>query len=101
MAMENSLGVKHPTKSLMIIMASPVGPYYPTGFEAVSLSCSTDSIRSAPGGMGMYKVGGNYGPTLASTKIANQKGHQQVLWLFNGKVIEVGASNIFFAFKSK
>lgn len=43
----------------------------------------------------------NYGPTLGVTKEANKKGHQQVLWLYDDrKIIEVGASNIFFVFKS-
>lgn len=45
-------------------MGCPVGPYYPTGFKPISLSCSINTIRSAPGGTGTYKVGGNYGPTL-------------------------------------
>lgn len=56
---------------MLILMGSPVGPYYPTGFKPISLSCSINSIRSAPGGTGFYKVGGyflfnirNYGPTL-------------------------------------
>ena len=44
----------------------------------------------------------NYGPTLGTTKEANKRGHQQVLWLYNdSKIIEVGASNIFFIFKGK
>lgn len=44
----------------------------------------------------------NYGPTLGTTKDANKRGHQQVLWLYGDKkIIEVGASNIFFVFKSK
>jgi branched-subunit amino acid aminotransferase/4-amino-4-deoxychorismate lyase len=39
---------------------------------------------------------------LGTTKDANKKGHQQVLWLYGDKkIIEVGASNIFFVFKSK
>jgi branched-chain amino acid aminotransferase len=56
--MENSLGVKSPSASMLVLMASPVGPYYPTGFKPISLSCSLNSIRSAPGGTGYYKVGG-------------------------------------------
>jgi branched-subunit amino acid aminotransferase/4-amino-4-deoxychorismate lyase len=28
-------------------------------------------------------------------------GHQQILWLFEDKIIEVGSSNIFFVFKDK
>jgi len=44
----------------------------------------------------------NYGPTLDTTKEANNRGYQQVLWLYNDrKIIEVGSSNIFFVFKSK
>lgn len=39
-------------------MGCPVGPYYPTGFKPISLSCGIDTIRSAPGGTGYYKVGG-------------------------------------------
>ncbi len=43
----------------------------------------------------------NYGPTLGITKEANMRKHQQVLWLYDDKkIIEVGASNIFFIFKS-
>jgi branched-chain amino acid aminotransferase len=28
-----------------------------------------------------------------------QKGHQQALWLYGNQIVEVGSSNIFFAFK--
>lgn len=43
---------------MLLVMASPVGPYYPTGFKPVSLACSERGIRSAPGGTGSFKVGG-------------------------------------------
>lgn len=56
--MENSLGVKSPSKSKLLILGSPVGPYYATGFEPISLACGVGTIRSAPGGTGMFKVGG-------------------------------------------
>ena len=56
--MENSLGVKSPGSSMLMVMASPVGPYYSSGFKPVSLACSEKLIRSAPGGMGAFKVGG-------------------------------------------
>jgi branched-chain amino acid aminotransferase len=57
-SMENSLGVKNPGKSKLLILGCPVGPYYPTGFLPISLACGVGTIRSAPGGTGMYKVGG-------------------------------------------
>ena len=41
----------------------------------------------------------NYAPTLLPSTNAIQQGHQQVLWLYNDEVNEVGASNIFFIFK--
>lgn len=79
-------------------MAGPVGPYYPTGFKPISLSCATDTIRSAPKGTGAFKIGGNYAPTLQASSNVAQKGHQQALWLLGNKIIEVGSSNIFFVF---
>lgn len=57
-AMENSLGVKSPSSSQLLIVSSPVGPYYPTGFNPISLTCTNKFSRSAPGGTGSYKVGG-------------------------------------------
>lgn len=56
--MEDTLGVKNPTKTQIMIIASPVGPYYPSGFSPISLSCATESIRSADKGTGSYKIGG-------------------------------------------
>jgi len=41
-----------------MILGSPAGPYYPTGFSPVSLACGVGTIRSAPGGTGAFKVGG-------------------------------------------
>lgn len=84
-----------------MVVLSPVGPYYATGFKPVSLYCDTKSIRSAPKGTGIYKLGGNYGPTISRTTEAEKKGHQQVLWLFGDNIVEVGSSNIFFVFKDK
>ncbi len=50
--------MKSPNSSELIIVASPVGPYYPTGFNPISLSCDLNNTRSAPGGTGGHKVGG-------------------------------------------
>ncbi len=50
--------MKAPSKSAIIIVSSPVGPYYPTGFNPISLYCDTYHIRSAPGGTGGFKLGG-------------------------------------------
>lgn len=59
-SMENSLGVKSPGGSKLMVLGSPVGPYYPSGFTPISLACSDGNIRSAPGGTGAFKVGGYF-----------------------------------------
>jgi len=100
-SMENTLGVKEPAASQLFVVTGPTGPYYPSGFKPVALYCETEKIRSAPKGYGAYKMGSNYGPTLLSSKQAQAKGYAQCLWLFQGQVVEVGASNIFFVMKHK
>ncbi len=55
--MSETLGVRAPNKSRLFIANSPVGPYYPTGFNPVKLYCETSFIRAAPGGCGYYKLG--------------------------------------------
>jgi len=57
---DTALGVKNPDKAKMLIMSGPVGPYYPTGFKPISLSCATDTIRSAHKGTGAFKLGGYF-----------------------------------------
>lgn len=42
----------------------------------------------------------NYGPTLSLGNKSVNKGHHQVLWLFEDLVIEAGTSNLFFVFKA-
>jgi branched-chain amino acid aminotransferase len=42
---------------MIFVVGSPVGPYFPSGFKPSLLSCSTNTIRSAPGGTGGYKIG--------------------------------------------
>lgn len=58
MGISETLGVHSPEKSKILIMSSPVGSYYASGFKPISLYCATDSVRSAPLGTGSYKIGG-------------------------------------------
>lgn len=81
----------------MFVICSPVGPYYKTGFSAVSLYATKDYVRAWPGGTGDSKVGGNYAPGIRPQLQAAQDGYQQMLWLFgeNDNVTEVGTMNFF------
>eukprot|EP01124_Arcella_intermedia_P026455 TRINITY_DN4975_c0_g1_i1.p1 TRINITY_DN4975_c0_g1~~TRINITY_DN4975_c0_g1_i1.p1 ORF type:complete len:386 (-),score=69.37 TRINITY_DN4975_c0_g1_i1:65-1222(-) len=95
------LGVHAPAEVLLFVIASPVGPYYPTGFKPVALYASTKEVRAWPGGTGCYKVGGNYAPGIAPALEASQKGYQQVLWLHENKITEVGTMNLFGFWKNE
>lgn len=94
---QSALGVRAPDSALLFVIASPVGPYFSTGFQAVSLLASTDYIRAWPKGSGDYKVGGNYAPCVKPQAIAAEEGYQQNLWLFGNddEVTEAGTMNFF------
>lgn len=95
------LGLASPQKALLYCIASPVGPYYKSGFSPVRLTADTSFIRAWPGGTGSSKVGGNYGPTMKAAAEAEAAGYNQVLWLFGPEkhITEVGAMNVFFVLK--
>ncbi|KAI8889335.1 branched-chain amino acid aminotransferase [Backusella circina FSU 941] len=94
---QSSLGVRAPDSALLFVIASPVGPYYSTGFNAVSLMASTQYVRAWPNGTGDSKVGGNYAPCVKPQAEALAQGYQQNLWLFgpDNQVTEAGTMNFF------
>ncbi|XP_052828400.1 branched-chain-amino-acid aminotransferase, cytosolic [Octopus bimaculoides] len=94
---EPTLGVSPPNKALLFVIASPVGPYFPTGIKPVTLMADPRYVRSWPGGPGEYKIGSNYAPTLLPQVEAFQQNCQQVLWLFgeDHQLTEVGTMNLF------
>lgn len=98
-----SLGVGSPDRALIYVIASPVGPYYKTGFKPVSLEATEDAVRAWPGGSGNRKLGANYAPCIKPQREAAARGHQQNLWLFGeeGYVTEVGTMNAFFVFETE
>lgn len=98
-ATEEFLGLKVSSKYLFYIILSPVGPYYPEGFNPVKITVCTAYVRAAPGGVGEAKTGGNYAASNLAEKEAKESGFTQVLWLDAVErrfVEEVGAMNIFF-----
>ena len=97
-----SLGVGTPDKALLYVIASPVGPYYGTGFKPVSLEATDYAVRAWPGGVGNRKLGANYAPCVRPQLEAAKRGYQQNLWLFGeeGYITEVGTMNAFFVFKN-
>ncbi|BFZ04297.1 hypothetical protein BsWGS_07336 [Bradybaena similaris] len=95
---EPALGVSCSNQAKLFVIVGPVGPYFPTGMKPVSLLADPAYVRAWPGGCGMYKMGSNYGPTIAIQEIAVKKYNcQQVLWLYGDdhQMTEVGTMNLF------
>ena len=100
---QTSLGVGPPTSALLYVIASPAGPYYPTGFKAVSLEATSYAVRAWPGGVGDKKIGANYSPCIVPQLEAASRGFQQNLWLFGEEdyITEAGTMNIFIAIRDR
>ncbi|EEB08974.2 branched chain amino acid aminotransferase Eca39 [Schizosaccharomyces japonicus yFS275] len=94
---DSALGVHDVGNAMLFVIASPVGPYYKSGFKAVKLCCSENIVRAWPGGSGHYKLGGNYAPSVVPAREAGKKGFAQILWLYGEEdyVTEVGTMNCF------
>ena len=98
-AIEAGLGVKPAQKYLFFIILSPVGAYYPEGFNPIKIFVTDKYVRAVPGGVGHVKTAGNYAASIMAAVEAQKEGYTQVLWLdavHRKFVEEVGTSNIFF-----
>jgi branched-chain amino acid aminotransferase len=97
------LGVAAAGNALCFVILSPVGPYYRSGWRPVKLLADTKYVRAWPGGTGNAKVGGNYGATVLAQKEAEERGYNQILWLYgpNNEITEVGTMNMFVAIRGK
>jgi branched-chain amino acid aminotransferase len=100
-ANEVFLGVKPSSEYLYMVIASSVGAYFKGGAPAVSLWVSQKYTRSAPGGTGAAKCGGNYASSLVAQAEATRQGCDQVVFLDAAEhrwIEELGGMNIFFVF---
>lgn len=97
---EPTLGVGSPNAAKAFVLLSPVGPYYPNGFQPVTLKAETQFSRAFPGGAGDHKVGGNYAPTILPQRLALEQGCDQILWLHDGFLTEAGTMNMFVLYKN-
>ena len=98
---EDALGVRPSTHVTYVLMASPVGAYFPQGVKPVSVWISDDFVRAAPGGTGEAKCAGNYAASLIAQAEAAENGCDQVVWLdaIERKYIEeMGGMNLFFIY---
>lgn len=78
-----------------IIATAPSGPYFS---GEVKVRIEEQYSRSANGGVGYAKAGGNYAGQFYPTQLAIQKGYHQVIWTDDNTheyIEEAGAMNIF------
>lgn len=93
------LGVRPSSSYLFLLIASPVGAYFPRGVQPVKVWLSTEYVRAAPGGTGEAKCGGNYAASLVAQAQAAEQGCDQVVWLDaieRTYIEEMGGMNMFF-----
>lgn len=96
-AYEDFLGVAPAKKVLYSIICSPVGAYFSGGVSAVRIWLETKNSRTAPGGTGSAKCGGNYAASLLAQEEAYARGCSQVLFadaVEHAWVEELGGMNI-------
>jgi branched-chain amino acid aminotransferase len=98
------LGVRASHTYRFFIILSPVGAYYPEGFNPVKIWVTRNHVRAVRGGVGEAKTPGNYAASLYAGEQAHKQGYTQVLWLDGIEqefIEEVGAMNIFFVIKGE
>ena len=93
-AKEAFLGVRPAKKVGYYLIASPAGAYFPGGVQPVNIALSTRYARAGKGGTGAAKTGGNYASSLLPQAEAYEKGCQQVLFLDDGYIEELGGMNL-------
>ncbi|MDE6176842.1 MAG: branched-chain amino acid aminotransferase, partial [Paramuribaculum sp.] len=79
--MSAKVGVSPATEYAFVILVSPVGPYFKTGFKPTRICIMRDYDRVAPRGTGRWKVGGNYAASLGAGEHAHALGYSAVLYL--------------------
>lgn len=95
-ATDEAIGVKASDTYKFIIITCPAGKYYS---EPIRVMVETNYFRAVEGGVGFTKCAGNYGRSLFPTKLAQQKGYQQVIWTdakTHSYVEESGTMNLMF-----
>lgn len=92
------IGVKPSTEYMFILFVSPVGPYFKGGFQTTPFVIMREFDRSAPLGMGKFKVGGNYAASLVAGQKAHELGYSNIFYLDAKEkkyIDECGAANFF------
>lgn len=80
-ASETHLTNRPAEEYLFAVIGGPVRPSFAAEPKPVRLWAPTDYVRTAPGGTGEIKCGGNYGGAYVAQRQAAAHGCDQVVWL--------------------
>jgi len=75
------VGVSPATEYMVIMLVTPVGPYFKNGFNPIKVCMSREYDRVAPKGTGAIKIGGNYAASLVAGEKAHHNGYSVMLYL--------------------
>lgn len=92
------VGVKPASEYMVIMLVTPVGPYFKEGFKPTKVCLSREYDRVAPKGTGSVKIGGNYGASLVAGEKAHDLGYSVMLYLDPKEkkyIDECGAANFY------
>jgi branched-chain amino acid aminotransferase len=95
-ATENCISAATSKMYKFMIICSPVQAYYE---GEIKVEFADTFSRAASGGVGYAKAAGNYASSLYPTRLAGQKGYQQIVWTdadTHENLEEAGTMNIFF-----
>jgi branched-chain amino acid aminotransferase len=98
-ATEAALGVRPAGEYLFVVMASPVGSYFTSGNQTITVWATPDYTRAAAGGVGSAKCAGNYAASLAARLQGAAHGCEETLWLDAVEhrwIEELGGMNVVF-----
>lgn len=92
------IGVQPAEEYMVVMLVTPVGPYFKTGFKPCKVCLSRNYDRVAPLGTGSIKIGGNYAASLVAGEKAHDLGYAVMLYLDPKEkkyLDECGAANFF------
>jgi len=92
------VGVSPSEDYMVIMLVTPVGPYFKAGFKPSKVCLSREYDRVAPKGTGSIKIGGNYAASLNAGQKAHELGYSVMLYLDPKEkkyLDECGAANFF------
>lgn len=95
-ATEPSLSATEANQYRFMIICSPAQAYYT---QPISVLIEKQFSRSASGGFGYAKAAGNYAGQFYPTKLARERGYDQIIWTdanTHALIEEAGTMNVFF-----